>query len=248
MMKTLRSVLAVLAAASLAACSSSDEGDPAPRAVQLFGTTFGASQLVELDPNTGELLQTIGAVGYRVNGLEYDHVTGKLFATTSSGDANFPDGLIEIDMATGAGTPIGTGAGMLVNNPTVNSAGQLFAWTENSDDLVRLDKTTGLATVVGDSLIDSWEHGLAFAPDGRLFFVNGDGEVFTLDATTGVGTSFATGAGRAHHGDFHPVTGLYWGIDEIGTGPKNLRVIDMNARTVGFALPTVNDLFAITFK
>ncbi len=246
-MKIPRSVLVVLAAASLAACSSGGD-DPAPRPVQLFGTTFGASQLVELDPATGALLQTIGPVGYRVNGLEYDHVTAKLFATTSSGDANFPDGLIEIDLATGAGTPIGAGAGMLVNNPTVNSAGDLYAWTENSDDLVRLDKTTGVATVVGDSLLDSWEHGLAFAPDGRLFFVNGDGEIFTIDPATGVGTTFAPGAARAHHGDFHPVTGLYWGIDELGTGPKSFRVIDMDAKTVAFGLPTADDLFAITFK
>jgi hypothetical protein len=249
MMRLTRSALALLLASSLAACSSED--DPT-RPVQLFGTTFGASELVELDPATGALLRTIGPVGYRVNGLEYDHVTGKLFATTSNGDANFPNGLIEIDLDTGAGTPIGTGAGMTIMNPTVNSAGEMYAWTEDFDDLVTVDTTTGLATVVGDSELSSFEHGLAFDLADRLVFVNGDGRFYAMDTATGAATFLAFADVRAHHGDFHPVTGHYWGIDETNdTGPdaqRSFRIIDVDARTMSFGTQTVDNLFAITFK
>jgi hypothetical protein len=249
MMRLTRSALALLLTTSLAACS---EEEPTPRPVQLFGTTYGASDLVELDPSTGALVRTIGAVGYRVNGLEYDHVTGKLFATTSSGDVSFPNGLIEIDLTTGAGTPVGTGAGMTIMNPTVSSTGAMYAWTEDSDDLVTVDKTTGVATVVGDSQLSTWEHGLAFDPADRLVFVNGDGRFYTMDTATGAATLITVGGGRVHHGDFHPVTGHYWGIDETNgsaDGPeRTLRVVDVNARTMSFGTQTVDNLFAITFK
>ena len=51
------------------------------------GRGSGASTLVKLDPDTGALIQTIGSVGYTVNGLEW--ANGKLYASTSYNDANF---------------------------------------------------------------------------------------------------------------------------------------------------------------
>lgn len=243
----------------LAGCSNSD--DPAAvdgRTVKLFGTTvgnrtMGDSILVQLSPEDGSFLQTIGPVGYYVNGLEYDPVHHKLYGTTSSNDPDFPDGLIEIDMATGAGTPIGAGAGMYINNPTVNSAGEMFAWTEVSDDLVAVDTATGVATVVGDSGIDSYEHGLAFDNGDNLIFVNWDGEIYTIDPVSGEATSTASIGQRAHHGDVHPTTGLYWGIDETWAyapgpgGQRNLLVVDVTAGTITTTFPSLDDLHAITF-
>lgn len=243
-----RGLLAVLATCSLIACG----GDDSTPSRKLYGTTHGASQLLELDPTTGALVRTIGPVGYRVNGLEWDGTARKLYATTSDGDLTFPNGLIEIDLATGAGTPIGTGAGMYVNNPTVNSAGQLYAWSEDSDDLVTLDKTTGVATVVGDSGVSTYEHGLAFDRSGDLYFVNGDGEVYTIDTTTGLATSVGNIGQRAHHGDFHPGTGRYWGIDETNdsaaTPARNLLVVDPDTGDIVDTLPTADNLMAITFR
>ena len=125
-------------------------GGSAPRI--LFGTTGnaeGTSTLVTLDASSGALVTTIGAIGYLVNGLDYDPVSGKLYATTSWNDALFPSGLITIDPATGAGTPIGTTGLEVVLNVRADAAGNLFAWTEDTDDLVTINPTTGLATVVG---------------------------------------------------------------------------------------------------
>jgi hypothetical protein len=248
-MKTLRSVLAVLAAVSLAACSSSSD-DPQPPAHRLFATTYGASKLVELDPSTGAFMHEIGMVGYRVNGLEYDPTTDKLFATTSTGDGNFPDGLIEINMTTGAGTPIGTGAGMLVNNPTVCPSGQMYAWTEDSDDPVTFDKTTGVATVLGVSGLSTAEHGFRCDAAGVLWFVNYSGEVYTIDTTTGAATLAGDIGVMAHHGDFHPVSGAYWGLDttaSYGT-TRNLLVVNLATSTITATLPTYDNLMAIAFK
>lgn len=248
-----KSFLAAVAAAALAACSGGGD-DASPRPTALYGTTYnpGGSELLQLDPNTGAYLQTIGPVGYMVNGLEYDHTTGKLYATTSGNDPSFPRGLIEIDLLTGAGTPIGSGTGLTIMNPTVNSAGDLYAWSEDTDDLVRVDKVAGTATVVGDSTLDTYEHGLAFDTHDRLIFFNGDGYAYQLDTTTGAATLVAQLAMRAHHGDFHPGTGLYWGIDETAnTAPdekRTFRIVSLAAKTITFGVPTADDLFAITFK
>lgn len=229
------------------------------RTVKLYGTTFGNdtlgdSVLVELSPEDGSLLRTIGQVGYYVNGLEYDAVHHKLYGTTSTNDPVFPDGLIEIDRSTGAGTPVGAGAGMMIMNPTVNAMGRMFAWTEDSDDLVTVDTATGAATVVGDSGVSSYEHGLAFGANDNLVLVNGElGDIYAIDPVSGVGTYVSTIGQRAHHGDFHPVTGQYWGIDQTWAyvpgpgGARNLLVVDVAAGTVTTTLPTRDDLHAITF-
>jgi hypothetical protein len=199
-------------------------------------------------------MDTIGSVGYYVNGLEYDPVSGKLYGTTTRQDPSFPNGLIEINMSTGFATTIGP-AGMHINNPTVNSTGEMFAWSEDDDDLVTVDVATGVATSVGDSGISSRQHGLAFDQDNNLYLVDDDvGDVWSIDASTGAGTLTTTIGTRAHHGDFHPESDLYWGIDEfyggkMGPNPpeRNLLVVDINTAAILDSLSTVDNLHAITF-
>lgn len=248
-MRNLGLVLALAGFIGLAACGSNGNDGPV-----LYGTTFGAAgNLVQLDPDTGALLRTIGPIGYQVNGLEWDHSTGKLFATTSGNDANFPSGLLEINPATGAGTPIGAGFGRNVMNPTVNAAGAMYAWTENGDDLVTVDKVAGTVTVVGDAGLSTLEHGVAFDNQGTLYIVNGSsGNIFTIDTATGATTAAGSLTMRAHHGDFHPVTGLYWGIDETADSSalatRNIRVVNIGTATVTTTLPTADNLFTLSFR
>jgi len=222
--------------------------------VYLYGTThgnltLGASILYELSMTDGTVLKNIGSVGYYVNGLEYDAVSGKLYGTTSNNDPVFPNGLIEINRLTGAGTPIGSGAGTYINNPTVNSAGEMFAWTEWSDDLVTVDTAAGTATVVGDSGLSTMEHGLAFDNDDNLYMVNYDGAIYAIDPMTGGATYTATIGTRAHHGDFHPLTGLYWGIDLLYyAGPtRNLLVVDIETPSIEDTISAIDNLHAVTF-
>lgn len=257
----------VLALFAFGGCGGGGGG----KTTKLFGTTLGnntlgASVLVQLSPSDGSFISTIGSVGYYVNGLEYDPVSNKLFGTTSQGDSAFPSGLIEIDMATAVATTIGQWGGGVILNPTVNSAGEMYAWTESGDDLLTVDPVTGAATVVGDSGVSSWTHGLAFDANDDLYFVNGYTEIYTIDAATGVATFFTDltpldtdvtdgiDNDQAHHGDFHPETGYYWGIggawpwDYSSVTSRKLIVIDMNTPAIiDSTLQTVDLLHAITF-
>ena len=233
-----------------------------PAAAQyLFGTIGaggGASTLVEINIATGALVRTIGNVGYAVNGMTWDAATSTLYATTSNNDLTFPDGLIRIDPLTGAGTPVGAGAGQLVNVPAANSTGGLFGWTEDTDQPVQWNKAAGTVTVLGGG-INSAQQSLAFDNGNVLYFLNclgcdspGNG-LYTVNTTTGVLTFIADVAGlannMAHHGDFHPVTNRLYAIDRTGNGnnPRNLEVINVATQAVVATIPTVDDLHTLAF-
>lgn len=230
-------------------------GGPAASAATILWGTIGVggadSTLVRLDPDTGLLVQTIGLIGYSVNGLTWDPITGKLYGSTSILDANY-NGLIEIDPVTGVGTPVGVnGWGFGVPTPvstiTINSAGQMYGWVDGDDDLVSINTSTGVATVVGDSGLDTFAHGLSFNGSDDLYLVNGDGFYYLINAATGApgaGTELGT---MAHHGDFHPVTGLYWGLDSTGQY-RNIVLADLATGTVDpNNIPTEDFLHTLAF-
>jgi hypothetical protein len=217
----------------------------------LYGTVNaqGTSTLVQLDPATGAVLSTIGNVGYIVNGLTYDPVSGNLYATTSANSSNFANGLIIIDRSTGAATPVGSGSGIgLVNVVTASGDGRLFGWTEESDDLVVWNAAAGTATVVGDSAVSTFSQSLAFDKQtGRLFLLNGDGRIYTVNTATGAVTHVVTLATQgAHHGDFS-IDGRVYAIDANGSGAKNIRIIDPDTGAEIGTLATVNDLHTLAF-
>ncbi len=222
---------------------------------------LGVSDLVLLDPDTGAYIRTIGSVGYYVHGLTYDTTNNKLYGTTSSNDPVFPDGLIEINTSTGAGTPIGAGAGMPVSCPTVNSLGAMFAWNEITFDLVSIDKATGLATDIGNSGLapsPTSQQGLAFDNSDVLTLVDPDGagntNAYSINTASGANTYLTTFLllPQAPHGDFDPRTNYYWGIDQTeasaaGTAPRNLLVLDIGTSTLVSTLPTADYLDSVTF-
>jgi hypothetical protein len=225
----------------------------AQRLIGAIGAGPGTTTLVELDPVTGALISTIGNVGYRINGMTWDATTGTLWATTSNNDATFPDGLMTIDLTTGAGTPIGSGAGQLVNNPAANSAGQVYGWTESGDDPVIWNTAAGTITVLGDSGVSSYEHGVAFDNFDTLYLFNQGVDVYTINTGDGSATLIGNvpvgGPGDAHHGDFHPVTNLYYGVDSLPEDgvTRNILVIDVGTLSVVNTIPTVDNLHMVTF-
>ena len=256
MKKVLICSMVVIALFAFGACGGGGGGET----TKLYGTTLGndtlgESVLVRLSPSTGALLSTIGSVGYYINGLEYDHVSNKLYGSTSTNDPVFPNGLIEIDMKTAAATTIGSGAGMFINCLTVNSAGEMYAWTESADDLITVDTVAGTASTLGDSGVSTGGHGLAFDNSDVLYLVYWGVDIFTIDTASGAATLYTTlvaPADIAHHGDFHPETDMYWGLSpepwhwEIDSS-RDLLVIDVMAAAIDTALPTVDYLHAITF-
>jgi hypothetical protein len=191
----------------------------------LYGTTGNGvdiSTLYSIDVTTGTAT-LIGSVGFAVNGLTWDATTGTLY-----GSARADAGLLTIDTTSGAGTLVaggfGTSSGGCSSSDrnvllAANSGGSMFGWCDpSSDDLMSIDKTTGLATRVGESGIATASHGLTFDANDDLYMHNISG-VYSIDTATGLATFlFDSGLGRnAHHGDFNPDDNLYYGVGEWGT-------------------------------
>lgn len=226
---------------------------PALAAPRLFGTTGSrttVSTLVELDPATGALLQTIGSVGYTVNGLTYDVSTGKLWGSTST-NAGFL-GLIEINMVTGAGTPVGSGWNIGDSQTIVcitsNASGAIYGWREPSVDcLVSINKALGTCSNVGDPGLGTGALGLSFSNNGTLYLYNYSGAYYTVSTTTGAATPVGSLGGVAHHGDFNPTSNIYYGIDTTYDPPRRIRMLDLiNGVDLG-SMATVDNLHTLTF-
>ena len=76
--------------------------------------------------------------------------------------------------------------------------------------------------------------------------VNGGGDVYTINIATGEATYVGNIGSIAHHGDFDPATGLWYGINLSQTGPKSL--VLANLSTLEYtALSTVDNLHTLTF-
>jgi hypothetical protein len=190
MKSTWRCVIAV--AAILAAAvqqASAQTAAPAVTQPVVLGTTGACnnlfpgspctqtSRLVQIDLQTGALIKDIGPVGFTVNGLAWDRTTKKLYATTAIGDVSF-HGLITINPATGAGTPVGPtvhnfglpGADSPIHSLTVDPIlGTMQAWYDEfpppdgvTDTFVWINKQTGVATEFTNSGINTNANGLAW--------------------------------------------------------------------------------------
>jgi hypothetical protein len=163
------------------------------------------------------------------------------------------NGLITIDMTTGAGTPAGVAGWGLdttaaVTNITTNTAGLMYGWWDPSqDDLVSINKATGVATRVGESGVGTAVNGLSFNAADALFMVNGGGPIYSVDPATGAATFTGDLGTTAHHGDFHPVSDLYYGIDTNFGSDRLLIVANLATAMVINTLPTIDNLHTLTF-
>lgn len=220
--------------------------------IALYGTTKRGgepSDLVQLDPTTGALIENIGPIGYSVNGLTWDPTTNALFGSTSVMDSNH-NGLITIDLDTGMGTPIGSDWDAAVNSIEASVDGDIFGWWNPAEHaLVSVDKQNGTFAQIGNSGLDTVRIGLAFDNDGILYMANGlDFRNYVVDPSTGDVTFASQFQSIAHHGDINPADNLYYAIDTSGDGPKNIVIGDLVKG--GFFLdsrPTVDDLHTLTF-
>ena len=278
--------LAALAAVILAAGVQPASAANGPKTV-LFGTTgrctndfpggpcTETSTLVQLDPNTGAFIKTIGPVGYTVNGLAWDAKAQKLYASTAIGDVAF-HGLITINITTGAGTPVNpaatnfglAGDASPIHSITIHSNGLMAGWYDEfptgavTDTFVKLDKATGIATEYPDTGIDTSANGLSFDGDGLLWNIDSPRRVgvgapptqtaYRLDPATGrpLLSIPLTPPTMAALGDFNPVNNLYYGLKftPFDTAQKTtITVVNLSLGTVTTLGPTVNNLHTLAF-
>lgn len=148
----------------------------------LFGVNGGT--LFKISPTTGATT-TLGQLGAFVNGLVFGS-DGTLYG---SGDSN----LYKINSTSGQASLIGATG--------LNSAGDLAffkgqLYLASSLGLAVVNSTTGAASLIAGSTPDFF--GLASTAD-TLFGVKGN-TIFTIDPTTGVGTSVASYVGGSAYG------------------------------------------------
>ncbi|MDP2106481.1 MAG: Ig-like domain-containing protein, partial [Desulfobulbaceae bacterium] len=205
------------------------------------------STLVELNPATGSIIRTIGAIGYAVNGLEYNPTRGILYGTVSSNDPSAANSLIAIDMATGAGSIIGNPGVDTLVNLTCDSSGRLFAWSQDNSALFELDPDTGNGTLLNSTDIWPNTHGLAADANNNLYLVNGGGDVYLIDSQDGSSNYLFNIGQTAHHGDFDPDSGYYFGISDTSSS-ASLVVVDMASQSVIASHNTGIAIHTLSFK
>jgi Ca2+-binding RTX toxin-like protein len=185
--------------------------------------------LYKVNPATGAKTVTLGPIGFQVTGLAFDPTTGILYGSTTSQDPNEPGSLIRINVATGAGTLVGaagtriiTGCDTGTADITFTTDGTLYGWTECTDDLVQINKATGVGTTIGTGT-GSAGSGLSADPDNNTLWLtpdNDDGDYGTVDKTTGVFTSQGTLDGD----NGNSINSLAWSCDgETLYGTANIQ-------------------------
>lgn len=158
----------------------------------------GSGALIRIDESTGAG-SLIADAPTSLSGVAFN-ASGRLFVTSGSGTSQ----LLELDPATGAvlsSVPIriGSDGGGVADIAFQPGSGVLFGITSNFNPyfglgagsggyLITIDLATGDATVVGrDASLGDEQGGIAFAPDGTLYFTPGrntTGFLHRLDPAT----------------------------------------------------------------
>jgi hypothetical protein len=191
----------------------------------------------------------IGPIGFAITGLAFTD-DGTLYASQT--DA-CPAALVEIDVATGAGTSIGP---LVASAPPINHCSmadltaigpQLYGWSQSIPGLVSVDRTNGAVTVIGSGA-KSIGCGIAANAAGTIYAaLNGAfGPLRTLDPATGSMTTVATMSGT-HGGALMGLTfheGELYGVRKDVT-PHLVKIDAVTGIVTNlFALSTIADAIA----
>jgi len=172
---------------------------------------------------------------------------GVCYATLGN-NASSPGALITIDPATGAGTLVGpTGITGALGDPgvpalAIRSTGEMYAMDIGAaSTLYRVDATTGAATVVAATALNS-PPAIAFDGADVLWAVDNAGKLYTVVDSTGVARLIGSTGAFIKGLAFDPLDGRLWGSDASG-GIFTLDVHTGAATLVGnTGLPASPDL------
>ncbi len=252
--KTRTWIMALVSYALVAGCGDNN-GPPTVRLLAADGAAGNLSNLYTLNPATGAVTSTIGAINFAVTGLAVDPTTKTLYGVTGGSDPSSPGFLITINKTTGVGTIVGdlfAGSTSPVADITFTSDGTLYGWSENTDELVTISKTTGVATVVGASGISTYGSGIA-ASSGNVLFLTGEGDnggLRTVDRATGVTTVVATlnGTGSTSINALAFNGSTLYGSHQITSTTAELITINTTTAAITVVGPSVDKLDAIVFE
>ncbi len=164
---------------------------PCGAPILLLTTGAGASpaNLYAVDANTAQNIK-IGPVGSGITGMATSE-TGLVYATTST-SWNSPGELVQIDPQTGAGTTIAQTTELNgTNHPAIPDVtfvnGSLLGWSEYYDQLVSIDTSSGLLTVLPAG-VNSYGSGIAADASGTIYLAPDSisGGLYIVDTSGGV--------------------------------------------------------------
>ncbi len=229
----------------------------------LYGAAYsgpdGLASLWRIDPVTA-VPTFVGPTGYqRVSALDFDS-TGRLFATGERNDGSNTNVLLNIDLATGAGTEVGpttvllTGFGDVFSDISFrNSDDKLYGYIEGGDGVGTINAVTGMATALGGSGVGCCGNGVAFDTADILFHAN-QANLNKLDQTTGMASlvtplvypGFLLNP-RVNGMDFRPSTRILYASVHDNLVGSSLTRVDTGSGAVTSIAPTVSGLDAIAW-
>jgi hypothetical protein len=171
--------------------------------------TGNPAHFIKLNAANWSVVSKVAATGTPYD-MTYDYSTGTLYALSNTE----ADGVLlhTVNLKTGAlstGTTI-TGV-MFLFTLAADLAGNLYG-VDNDGDLVSINKTTGVATVIGNTGIEPYYPPQSMAFDyntGRLLWAMGnmdrEGRLIELDPTTGQATDLGVLGGDAQIVALHSV-------------------------------------------
>ena len=155
----------------------------------LYGTTINGSgstsSLITIDPATGALVGTVGAIGISIGDLAYNPVTGSLYGIRSNADNIQLGGrLYVINSATGSAALVGdTGAGA-GGGIAFTADGRLFQAAYHNSQFALNELNPATAAVISSVSLTHYFDGLAIRSDGVIFGTPGNSDaVYTISYT-----------------------------------------------------------------
>lgn len=138
-------------------------------------------------------------------------------------DVSGTDKLVRFDLASGTGTVLGAirtagGTGYTdVDGLAFDAAGRLWAVDDASNTLMRLDTTTGAATVVGTMGSNlGIDFGLAFGSGGTLY-MSASNKLYTVNTTTAAATLVGSFSGGISVRSLGAYGGTLFGWSSVDT-------------------------------
>lgn len=241
-----KTALAVATVLALGAASQTSQA--AQILYGVTGASGSASSLYQIDATTGAAT-LIGATGFtHVVSIDIHPVTGVIYGISNSfGGTN---ALITIDATTGAGTFVANVGGDNWPDITFDSRGTLYSWSEASPDrLNTIDLTTGATTEIGPNGLNTYQFGLGADSADTIYAKNGDGNVYTIDKTTGAATFVVSlGSGGLDNALAFDENDVAFTLDRFGSETSLLTLDLMTGAVTTIGATGIANLGAIAFS
>lgn len=171
------------------ACDSSSDG--APMYAITKGNSSTSSSLYRYNVVDGSY-ELIGDTGHALVTLAMNPADGQLYSIVRGSDwdsgmdvGGWDSALVTLDVSNGAATKVADLQVAPIPSLTFLSDGSAWGWTEDSDEFIGIDTSTGEITYTG-WYENSWGHHMGATDDDRIFWMNGGGELWEIDTELGM--------------------------------------------------------------